>query len=380
MLDTVTALTVSLAAGICALLLVYNRFIVNIRDGRPKYCLTLGAFLFCTVTPIVFALMAGPTWWLAIPGAFLALIAVGEVRRLWIRYCCRAPQPMATENVSIALRKPVTTQDVAIHRYEVPLPQGRFERLRVAHLSDFHVSSLLPLDYYRAVFERAAASEPDLMFLTGDFISEARFSDKLRGIVEFASARCGVFAVLGNHDYWLGASEVASALEDAGIHVMGNRSVALEATAGANVTITGCEAPWGKHDWKKPLGTGEGVALALCHTPDNIYRLSRAGASAVFSGHYHAGQVRVPGLGSLVVPSIYGRRFDHGHFLVDGTHLFVTAGIGAVGVPFRLYCQPDLFIVDLLGRVACAERDALPTAHGVRRPKTAPIGTMPRGL
>ena len=88
--------------------------------------------------------------------------------------------------------------------------------------------------------------------------------------------------------------------------------------------------------------------LVLSHTADNIYALNRAGADAVFSGHYHAGQIRVPGLGSLVVPSMFGRRFDHGHFNVDGTHLFVTAGIGSAPA-LRIYCKPDVYIVDISG-------------------------------
>jgi uncharacterized protein len=67
----------------------------------------------------------------------------------------------------------------------------------------------------------------------------------------------------------------------------------------------------------------------------------------VFAGHYHAGQYRLPWLGALVVPSTYGRRFDHGHFVVSNTHLFVSAGIGATDPPRRIYCQPDLFIVDI---------------------------------
>ena len=92
------------------------------------------------------------------------------------------------------------------------------------------------------------------------------------------------------------------------------------------------------------------MTLVLTHTPDNIYELSGPGVTAVFAGHYHAGQIRIPLLGSLVVPSAYGRLFDHGHFVVNGTHLFVTAGVGAAVPPFRVYCQPDVFIVDIRGR------------------------------
>ncbi len=88
--------------------------------------------------------------------------------------------------------------------------------------------------------------------------------------------------------------------------------------------------------------------IVLSHTPDNIYWLSKSYADFVFSGHYHAGQFRIPVLGPIVIPSIYGRRFDHGHFIVNGTHLFVTSGIGVAAPPLRIYCQPDIFIVDIV--------------------------------
>ena len=86
--------------------------------------------------------------------------------------------------------------------------------------------------------------------------------------------------------------------------------------------------------------------IALSHTPDNIYDLAKLRVTAVFSGHTHGGQLRMPWLGALVVPSVYGRRFDQGHFLVDGTHLFVSAGIGADHPPFRVGCPPDILVVD----------------------------------
>jgi predicted MPP superfamily phosphohydrolase len=94
-----------------------------------------------------------------------------------------------------------------------------------------------------------------------------------------------------------------------------------------------------------PLHPTERV-LVLSHTPDNIYAL-RGRAKVVFSGHTHGGQWRIPGVGALVVPSKFGRRFDRGHFSVDGTELFVSAGLGADFPPVRVYCQPELLVVDL---------------------------------
>jgi predicted MPP superfamily phosphohydrolase len=92
------------------------------------------------------------------------------------------------------------------------------------------------------------------------------------------------------------------------------------------------------------------ATLVLSHTPDNVYALAEQGATAVFAGHTHGGQMRVPWLGPLIVPSRYGRRFDRGHFDVEGTHLYVSAGVGADAPPLRLWCPPDLVVVDLVGK------------------------------
>ena len=103
------------------------------------------------------------------------------------------------------------------------------------------------------------------------------------------------------------------------------------------------------------------ATLVLSHTPDNIYEVAERGATALFAGHTHGGQFRLPLLGPLVVPSRYGRRFEEGHFVVNGTHLFVSAGVGADAPALRLWCPPELIVVDLVGREALATRQSLRT-------------------
>lgn len=117
----------------------------------------------------------------------------------------------------------------------------------------------------------------------------------------------------------------------------------------AHYALCGDEGHWGQANTDIATLSQDTFTIALTHTPDNIYRLSDAGAQVVFAGHYHAGQFRLPYLGPVIVPSVYGRRFDHGHFVVHGTHLFITSGIGATVLPVRLFCQPDIFLVDIMG-------------------------------
>jgi hypothetical protein len=69
--------------------------------------------------------------------------------------------------------------------------------------------------------------------------------------------------------------------------------------------------------------------------------------AVVFAGHLHAGQIRLPYFGPVIVPSNYGRQFAQGHFLVRKTHLFVSAGVGAAAPPLRVWCQPEIIVVNI---------------------------------
>ena len=148
--------------------------------------------------------------------------------------------------------------------------------------------------------------------------------------------------------------DVRNALEENGVRVLSGRCELARFPNGLRVRVCGTEAPWGS-----PLGAplereGADLVVVLSHTPDNVYDLGRLGADVVFSGHTHGGQIRLPGVGALVVPSRYGRRFDEGHFVVDGTHLVVSAGVGADAPALRVWCPPEVVLVDFVGDDAAA--------------------------
>ncbi len=133
-----------------------------------------------------------------------------------------------------------------------------------------------------------------------------------------------------------------------GVFMLDGRPVRLPLADGHAVVLSGYEHPWGDGEWQPPQPAANELRLILTHTPDNIYALQDHGFDAVFAGHYHGGQMRAPGLGALVVPSKYGRRYDRGHFVFGRTHLFVTSGVGSAEPPLRIWCPPDVLVVDFL--------------------------------
>jgi predicted MPP superfamily phosphohydrolase len=347
-MKTFVATGIWVAVGACLYLVLLNRFLLQLKDRGHKRLIIYGVLVLIVLGAAGAGYLTGLSVWIAWPLAVWLVIGLGEMWRLALRRYYRGTPPVERVNHGISISRPDTTTDLAILHYEIGIPTWTGGCLRIAHISDLHVADHLPLEYYRGALCRASEARPDVIFFSGDFVTQVKYARLLAEVLPAARAPLGVLAVLGNHDHWAGAGELLAALRSAGVVVLGNDCLRLTA-GGGDVLVTGCESPWGVSRWHAPPVRPHELALALTHTPDNVYQLNQAGMNVVFAGHYHGGQIRLPVLGPLVVPSRYGRRFDHGHFMVDGTHLFVSAGVGATSPPYRIYCQPDILIVNIKG-------------------------------
>jgi len=161
-------------------------------------------------------------------------------------------------------------------------------------------------------------------------------------------APLGTFAVLGNHDHYSGEPRrLRELVEGCGIEVLHNRSVILERNGGRMVLAGIDDLLCGTPDLDAALaGAPPGLpVLLLSHNPDVLFDASRRGVALVLSGHTHGGQIRLPGLPVLVRMSRY--RLDEGRYAVDGAQLVVSRGLGATGVPLRLFCPPEAVLVTL---------------------------------
>ena len=334
--------------GFGLFLMLLNRRLFLIPDCRLKRPVMVLSFVVITGGSVLLGFVLPYRPWVFIPVGLLCLIVVGEVRRVFIRRKCAGSVPVDAKPHQLDITRPFTTNDLVCYRYQVSFRDWKGSAFRIVLLSDLHVDGSYATEFYQQVFSIVEQSGPDLVFLAGDFITKLESLPALEELLR-PIGKLGAFAVLGNHDYWTNAEKVAAVVSYCGIRLLTNESVGIE-LAGAPVRITGTDYPWKKPEKTIAASHPAELHLVLSHTPDNIYQISKSGADCVFSGHCHAGQIRLPFAGAIVVPSVYGRRFDHGHFIVNGTHLFVTGGIGATVLPLRIYCQPDIFIIDVTGR------------------------------
>lgn len=255
------------------------------------------------------------------------------------------------------------------HELRIPSWPRECEGLRVAVLADLHVGSPHNgLANLARVVDLTQRASPDLVLLAGDFVVRGvvggRFVSPEQSAAELSrlSAPGGVFAVLGNHDWWLDAERVRRALEAAGIPVLEDaaRPVAL---GDCDFWLVGVSDFWeAPHDVEAALSAvpPDQPTLLFRHNPD-VFPEIPPRVSLTIAGHTHGGQVYLPGIGRPVVPSQFGERFAIGHIVEDGRHLFVSSGVGTSIVPIRFLVPPEVSVLRLLSQ---SRRSAAPERSG----------------
>jgi predicted MPP superfamily phosphohydrolase len=239
----------------------------------------------------------------------------------------------------------IERQALEVVRLEVSVGIGG--PLTVALLSDIHFDPLFETDYLEQVVARTNQLAPDLLLYAGDFVSRSadRLAD-LGDILRQGKARMGCFAILGNHDHWVGADQVEAALTSAGITVLRNRSVPLPGRA--NWYLTGLESYWAGAPSTASLMATPAAArhLMLVHEPDSFDLLNDSRIALQLSGHTHGGQVRLPFAGAIVLPS-WGKNYQAGLYTQADRRLYVNRGIGTVGKHYRVNCRPEITLLTL---------------------------------
>jgi predicted MPP superfamily phosphohydrolase len=247
----------------------------------------------------------------------------------------------------------VTHVTVALKR----LPPA-LDGLRIAQLSDIHFNSFMTTDHLERVIGLANAQKPDLVVLTGDFVT-AMFSHGKRNLLAENAWPCadvlrrleaplGCYAVLGNHDYDTNAEVVIEALTASRIQVLRNRANAIE-RAGARLWLAGIDNVTKAHP--NPTTALRGVpkhecTLVAVHEPDFADEMRKFPVDFQMSGHSHGGQIRFPGIGPLYLPYL-AHKYPKGHYQIGELQLYTNRGIGMIGLPIRFLCPPEITLFTL---------------------------------
>ena len=250
---------------------------------------------------------------------------------------------------------------------EVPLTRlaASWDGFRIAQLSDLHYDdhfSVVPLRKAIAIVNHL---QPDLVVLTGDFVTsplrDPRRRNTRRGARAAAKAiepcaellaqlraQSGVLAILGNHDVSADAPHVTAVLQSYAIPVLCNRSIPLE-REGSRLWLSGVDDVLeGKPNLDLTLSgipPDEPVVL-LAHEPDWADSVVKRPVDLQISGHSHGGQIRLPLIGAPYLP-VLGRKYPWGLRRIGPLTLYTNCGIGTIRIAMRLNCPPEVTLFTL---------------------------------
>lgn len=225
-----------------------------------------------------------------------------------------------------------------------------FHGLRIVQISDIHHGLFLPKEWLSEAVRQANRLNPDVIALTGDFITYSRRNiESAAEILGRLRARYGVYAVLGNHDFRVDADAVTLALRRQRIEVLRNRHVTLW-FSGESVYLAGVDDYGYGADLRRAMRgvPRDAASILLAHNPRLIGLASRNGVSLVLSGHTHGGQVNLPLLGTVYGRSPERLRYKIGWDRMGTTQIYVSRGIGTIVLPWRLRCPAEITHLELL--------------------------------
>lgn len=237
---------------------------------------------------------------------------------------------------------------VELNHRTLELPNWDADGFKLTMLSDLHMNNAGKLERGIEAAHLALSEKTDVIVLGGDYL-DLRHPSVVENVgkflAEFRNAKCPVYAIMGNHDYWSGAARaLVETFERSPVRLLRNESVEI-----GGVTLAGIDdAIERRHKLDFfPKGRVSKSLLALFHEPDFADEMPEH-VSLQLSGHSHGGQVCLPFGKSMYTP-FGAKRYISGYYAKAAAPVFVTRGVGTTGPDFRLFCAPEVSVLTLKG-------------------------------
>lgn len=236
-----------------------------------------------------------------------------------------------------------------------------FDGFTIAQLSDFHYDDHFSVVPLRAAIEIVNKVHPDLVVLTGDFVTVPIFHRRFHNAKRAASAaepcaillgqlqpHLGMVSILGNHDVESDPPRIIETLNSHGLPVLRNRSIPIE-HGGSRIWLCGLDSVWeGNPDMDAALHgvPRDEMVVLLVHEPDFADEAAHYPVDLQLSGHSHGGQIWLPGIGAPWLP-LFARKYPRGLHRIGPLTLYTNIGLGTIRLPIRLNCPPEVTLFTL---------------------------------
>lgn len=260
-----------------------------------------------------------------------------------------AAAPLGGAGFGIALARyglSVVEQDIVIPG----LPRD-LDGLRIVQLTDIHFGPFFGASELRRAVAMANETRAHIAVVTGDLITRA--GDDLAGCVDLLKelrAEAGVFGCHGNHEKYAGVAEAATRLARRhGIAMLRGGRVILR-FGGARLNLAGVDyfgTGTRTLPFLAPLAERSACNVLLQHNPAHFPDAARAGFDLMLAGHTHGGQVNLPVLSENINVARAFTQYVRGPYELGASRLYVSCGLGTVGVPVRLGAPPEVSLIRL---------------------------------
>jgi predicted MPP superfamily phosphohydrolase len=223
----------------------------------------------------------------------------------------------------------------------MPRWPAALDGLSILHLSDVHLNGTPGRQFYQCIFDHVMSQgPPDILAITGDVVDSPHHHRWVIPLIGRLKWNIAAFAILGNHDKYYEPELVRRRLRRLGVRVIGNDYEVID-VRGVPLLVVGNEAPWFRPAADLSSAPRDAFRLCLSHTPDQFAWAQANSIDLMLAGHVHGGQIRLPLIGPLFVPSRFSRRYDSGQFQSGPTLMVVSRGL-AGREPLRYNCRPEI--------------------------------------
>lgn len=257
--------------------------------------------------------------------------------------------------ISIIIHDTIVTRLIEVEIMTAKLSEG--QSIKIMQISDLH-------EYYnKKIFKILEGNNVDLIAVTGDIIepnsSEKELVDAKKFMSDLTKYCSNIYFVIGNHDYE--SSEIGNLVEfmkNIGIKTLNEDIEKLEIKGVGNIIISGIS--WPKKDIYNDTNRISGKIdsnsfnILLSHRPliPNIYNANTSKIDLILSGHNHGGQIAIPFIGAVVIPT-YNQlfpKYDKGLFEIGkNKYQYISAGVGTSNIPIRMFSQSEINIITIKG-------------------------------
>jgi predicted MPP superfamily phosphohydrolase len=243
---------------------------------------------------------------------------------------------------------------VPVRHIPVSKLPAALEGFKIAHLSDMHLGYYVQLDDLREAIDAIIPYRPDLVLVTGDISDDLDILPEALSIINRLTPQYGIFASVGNHEYYRGIARVLEIFQTAPFPLLVNESIRLD-IRGMPVVIGGADDPvylrrdnaeFLRNTIDNAIGSApaEALRLLMCHRPEGFNHSAEIGLDLVLAGHTHGGQIGISG--RSLFEGVLPDKYLWGLYRRGNTTLFTSGGMGH-WLPFRLGCPAEAPILVL---------------------------------